>query len=162
MELLMLSHIFFSKRPSFLRASLHQVFVYKTYVLCPLLQFWRCAPEEDVQAQDQGDNAWWAGTMLRMLCITKACPTFLKSSKVSWLATLASRSHQRLVTRKNNRLTVATEPSIDLDRYRYQLMHPSFPTRSTGTQSWPPSFGPPGTTFKLDCSYHLCVFYENI
>ena len=44
-------------------------------------------------------------------------------------------------------------------RCRYQLMHPGFQTRllATGTQSSPPSPGPPGTTFELDCGYHLRV-----
>ena len=37
-------------------ASLHQVFVCKTHVLPPLLQFWRCASEEDVPAQNQLDG----------------------------------------------------------------------------------------------------------
>ena len=31
-------------------------FVCKTHVLPPLLQFWRCAPEEDVLVQDQLDG----------------------------------------------------------------------------------------------------------
>ena len=30
------------------------------------------------------------------------------------------------------------------------------------SQCSPPSFGPPGTTFELDCGYHLHIFYENI
>ena len=49
-------------------------------------------------------------------------------------------------------------------RCKYRLMYPGFPTRSlaTETQSSPPSPGPPGTTFELDCGYHLCVFYESI
>ena len=29
---------------------LHQIFIYETPILPLLLQFWRCAPEEDVQA----------------------------------------------------------------------------------------------------------------
>ena len=32
--------------------------------------------------------------------MTKACPTFLRSSKLSFLVTLASRNHQELVARK--------------------------------------------------------------
>ena len=35
---------------------LHQVFIKETHALPPLLQFWRCAPEEDVQAQNQGGD----------------------------------------------------------------------------------------------------------
>ena len=37
--------------------SLHQVFIYETPVLSSLLQFWRYAPKEDVQAQGQGGDA---------------------------------------------------------------------------------------------------------
>ena len=38
------------------------------------------------------------------------------------------------------------------------------PTRLSATevQFSPPSSGPPGTTFELDCSYHLRAFYENL
>ena len=36
-------------------------FVCKTPVLPLLLQFWRCAPEENVQAKNQGRDAWWLG-----------------------------------------------------------------------------------------------------
>ena len=47
---------------------------------------------------------------------------------------------------------------------KYQLMHPSFPTwlSATETQSLPPSSSARGTTFKLDCDYHPYVFYKNI
>ena len=37
------------------------------HVLFPLLQFWRCAPEEDIQAQNQGGDTSWAGRMSREL-----------------------------------------------------------------------------------------------
>ena len=40
-----LGHLFFELNP------LHQVLICRTYVLPPLLQFWRYAPEEDVQDQ---------------------------------------------------------------------------------------------------------------
>ena len=40
-------------------------------------------------------------------------------------------------------------------RCRYRLMHLSFPTQlsATETQSSPPSFGPCSTTFRLGCDY---------
>ena len=34
----------------------HQILICGTHVLPPLLQFWRCAPEEDVLVQDQLDG----------------------------------------------------------------------------------------------------------
>ena len=33
---------------------------------------------------------------------------------------------------------------------------------ATKTRSSPANYGPPGTTFELDCGYHLRVFYKNI
>ena len=45
-------------------------------------------------------------------------------------------------------------------RCRYRLMHLGFSTQSTETQSWLPSPSLPGTTFELNCSYHLCAFYN--
>ena len=35
---------------------LHQVFIKETHALPPLLQFWRCALEKNVQAQNQGGD----------------------------------------------------------------------------------------------------------
>ena len=71
MEWLVLYHIFSSKEQgkssSREYSSLSPVgtngpstpkFVYKTHVLPLLLQFWKNTPEEDVQAQDQGGDAW--------------------------------------------------------------------------------------------------------
>ena len=55
---------------------LHQVFVYKTHVLPPLLQLWRCAPEEDVLVQDQLDG--WEDVEE----ISNTCPTFLKIIRI--------------------------------------------------------------------------------
>ena len=71
---------------------------------------------------------------------------------------------------EEHKLRFASSSSTGLRRWyipsrcRYRLMHPVFPTRLsvTETQSPPPSFGPPGTTFELDCGYHLRVFYEGI
>ena len=48
------------------------------HALLPLFQFWKCALEKDVPAQD-----WWARRMLKKLCISMACSTFLKSSELS-------------------------------------------------------------------------------
>ena len=49
-------------------------------------------------------------------------------------------------------------------RRRYRLMHLGFPTWLSGTktQSSLLSSGLPGTTFELDCSYHLRIFFEDI
>ena len=41
------------------------------------------------------------------------------------------------------------------------IRHPGPPNSIVG-QSTPPSSGSSGTTFELDCGYHLRVFYENI
>ena len=108
MERLMLYHIFSSEErgrsssqehlslsPAGTNGPSATKFIYKTHVLPLLIQFWKNAPEEDVPAQDQDKIAWWARRMFgrrsRKLYITKACPTFLRSSKLSWLATAISR-----------------------------------------------------------------------
>ena len=54
--------------------------------------------------------------------ITKACPTLLKSSKLSWLATLASRNHQRLiVNRLEKMLHIEPVQMIDASGLRRSL-----------------------------------------
>lgn len=47
-------------------------------------------------------------------------------------------------------------------QYKYQLMHSSFLTQSTETQSWLLISDSLSTTFKPKCGYHFCVYYDNI
>ena len=54
MELLMRCHVLPQRSQTTLP---HQILICGTHVLPLLLQFWRCAPEEDVPAQDQDGNA---------------------------------------------------------------------------------------------------------
>ena len=46
-----------------LRALRHQDDSKTHYARSPSAQFWRCAPEEDVPAQNQYKNAWWVRRM---------------------------------------------------------------------------------------------------
>lgn len=77
-----------------------------------------CTSEKDVPAQ----ISLMARKMLRELFITKAYFTFLRSLKLSWLATLTSRNYQRLVAKKKHQtcncyqtVNKSTKPPIDLD-----------------------------------------------
>ena len=161
-----------------------------------------------------------AGRMLRELCITKACPTFLTSSERSWLAGITIRAlyyredsrtrcqeilgrsavaatdwkdtshdlggiadtypleghqlrfdsrHRRSAYEDDTPVTIWSSSSTTsfrrcyaTSRCRYRLMHPSFPTRSTETQSSPPSSGARVTTFELDYGYHLRISCKDI
>ena len=58
-------------------------FVCKIY---PLLQFWRCTLEIDVQSPKSGWKSLMDRKILKELCITKACSMFLKLSKLGWLS----------------------------------------------------------------------------
>ena len=160
-----------------------------------------------------------AGRMLRELCFTKACPTFLRSSELSWLVTLTSRNYQQLVAKEEDQacscywyLTVA-RMVLRFDGGFIDRFHDRFPleghqlrfnphhrqlTRSAGTNRctragedyfrycnlipqsprlsnwdsvltsklWCPCYNFQARlrlhAFKLDCSYHLHIFYENI
>ena len=74
MELLRLCHVFFLEEPGLFKLLCTEFLSAKrTYSLK------RCAPEEDVQTR----ISLMAGRMSRELCMTKACLTFLRSSKLS-------------------------------------------------------------------------------
>ena len=80
----------------------HQVFICGIPVLSWLHQFWRCL---------------MAGRMSRELCITKACPTFLRSSEWSWLAGITMRA---LCHREDSRTCcqeILWRPAVTPDTY---------------------------------------------
>ena len=60
-------------------------FIRKMPVLFLLLQFWRCAPEENVQAKDQGRDIWWLGAYREnsqgLFYVTKIIRTELTTEK---------------------------------------------------------------------------------
>ena len=56
-----------------------------------------------------------------------------------------------------SRCTRAAEITSDV-----VIQYHDLPDSATETWSSPSNSGSPGTTFELDCDYHLCVFYENI
>ena len=61
-------------------------------VLPPLLQFWRCAPKGDVQAQDQGGDAWWLGGCWESKLVARKC---YKDLELLPIPTHRLEGHQR-------------------------------------------------------------------
>ena len=94
----------------------HQVFVYKTHVIPPL-------NSGDVLRKKTSYSriSLMAGRMLRELCMTKACFTFLRSSELSSLATLILRRLENSLPGKNTRPAVATNTYPSLKTYQTGL-----------------------------------------
>lgn len=78
-----------------------KVFFCAIYVFFLLLQFWKYVLEKNVLAQNQDKNAWWARRILRKLCITKTCSTFLRLSELSRLATLVLKTWEIVAREKH-------------------------------------------------------------
>ena len=97
--------------PTMTNVPLHQVIVCKTHVL-PSLKFWRCAPEEDVPAPGSGRRCLMVKRMSRKLCIIKACPTFLKSSKLSKLANTTMRASQHRYNLRTHCQEILRRPAV--------------------------------------------------
>ena len=75
------------------------------HVLPPLLQFWKYAPEEDVQAQDQGGDARWLrgcqGNHQGLSYVTEII-------KIELTSLFGIEKTRQLVARKNTRPAVGT------------------------------------------------------
>ena len=70
--------------------------------------------------------------------------------------------HQLRSDSRHCRLTQWAGADTNRCTWLAEVFTPLNSMSATKTQSSPPSFGPPGTIFELDCNYYLCVFYENI
>ena len=100
--------------------SLHQVIVCKTHVI-PLLNSGDALRKKTSWSR----ISLMVRRMLRDLYITKACPTFLRSSELSWPATLASRNDQALYWgRLEDSLSgKSTRPAVASDTYSLSEGH---------------------------------------
>ena len=84
---------------------LYQVFINETPVFSSLLQFWRCALEENIQAQNQSGDAWRVGgcqgNFQGLLYVLEVILTEL-TRKYHEESTLALRNYQGFIIKKKH------------------------------------------------------------
>ena len=107
MVLLMIYHVFLPRSQSS-----HRVFVCKTHVFPPL-NSWDAPRKKTSRPRISLMAERISGKMLRELCITKACPMFLRSSELSWLAGIMMRA----LWHQENWTTRCQEMLVDTDTY---------------------------------------------